>query len=84
MKQFEKGKTYFSMTRSGNIRFFKVSQILRSKSTGKRVFVVGSYDEKPEARYEIHNTNGNEWIIVDNRFATVIDATEWIPRRIEK
>lgn len=83
-KQFEKGKTYFSMTRNGNVRFFKVTDILRRKSTGERVFVVGSYDEKSERRYEIHNTNGNEWIYVDNRLATVVDATEWTPKRIEK
>lgn len=78
MKQFETGKTYYSMTRSGNVRLFKVTNILRRKSTGERVYVVGSYDGKPECRYEIRRSNyGDEWIHVDARFCTVIDASEW-------
>jgi hypothetical protein len=77
-KEFEIGKTYYSQTRAGKIRLFKVSNVLRRKSTKERVFVVGSYDGKPEQRYEIRRTsNGVEFIIVDTRFCTVIDTTEF-------
>ena len=72
-KQFEIGKTYFSMTRSGKVRTFKVTNILRRKSTGERVFVVASY----EKRYAIKTlSNGYEVVQFDDRFCTVIDTTE--------
>jgi hypothetical protein len=74
--QFEIGKTYFSMTRSGKVRTFKVTNILRRKSTGERVFVVASYDGEPERRYPIKTLkNGEEVVQFDDRFATVIDTT---------
>lgn len=71
---FKVGKTYYSETRSGTVRPFKVTNVLRRKSTGERVYVVGSYDGKPESRYEIRNPGVDETIIVDNRFVTVIDT----------
>lgn len=77
-KQFEIGKTYFSMTRSGKVRTFKVTNILCRKSTGVRVFVVASYDGKPEKRYDIKTlSNGYEVVQFDDRFCTVIDTTEY-------
>ena len=76
-KQFKIGKTYFSMTRSGKVRTFKVTNILRRKSTGERVFVVASYDGEPEKRYAIKTlSNGYEVVQFDDRFCTVIDTTE--------
>ena len=76
-KQFEIGKTYFSMTRNGNVRLFKVKNILRRKSTGERVFVVANYDGESEKRYPIRTlSNGYEIIQFDDRFCTVIDTTE--------
>ena len=75
---FEVGKTYFSMTKSGTIRLLKVTNVLRRKSTGERVFVVGSYDGEPEQRFAITTLpNGNEVIHFDDRFCTVIDTTEY-------
>ena len=77
-KQFEVGKTYYSETRSGKVRLFKVTNILRRKSTGERVFVVASYDGEPEKRYAIKTlSNGYEVVQFDNRFCTVIDTTEF-------
>lgn len=74
--QFEIGKTYFSMTRSGKVRTFKVRDILRRKSTGERVFVVASYDGEAERRFPIKTLkNGEEIVQFDDRFATVIDTT---------
>lgn len=76
-KQFEIGKTYFSCTRSGKVRLFKVTNILRRKSTGERVFVVASYNGEPEKRYPIRTTNdGYESVQFDDRFCTVVDTTE--------
>ena len=76
-KQFEIGKVYFSMTRNGKVRLFKVTNVLRRKSTGERVCVVASYDGEPEKRYAIRtNNDGYEWIQFDDRFCTVIDTTE--------
>ena len=76
-KQFEIGKTYFSMTRSGKVRTFKVTNILRRKSTGERVFVVASYEKKKKKRYAIKTlSNGYEVVQFDDRFCTVIDTTE--------
>ena len=76
-KQFEIGKTYYSETRSGKVRLFKVTNILRRKSTGERVFVVASYDSEPEKRYAIRTgNNGYEFVQFDDRFCTVIDTTE--------
>lgn len=79
MKQFEKGKTYYSITRTtGMIRLFNVTNVYRRKSTGERVLVEGSYDGKEPARYEIHrNSNGDEWIDVDKRLCLVVTADEW-------
>lgn len=77
-KQFEIGKTYYSMTRQGKVRLFKVTNILRRKSTGERVFVVASYDGKPEERYVIRTlSNGDEIVDIDKRFCTVITADEF-------
>lgn len=76
-KQFEIGKTYFSMTRSEKVRLFKVSNILRKKSTGERVFVVASYDGAPEKRYAIKTLkDGSEVVEFDDRFCTVITTSE--------
>lgn len=76
-KQFEIGKNYFSMTRSGKVRLFKVTNVLRRKSTGERVFVVASYDGEPEKRYAIRTLkDGSEIVQMDDRFCTVIDTTE--------
>ena len=76
--QFEKGKTYFSMTRSGKVRTFKVNDIIRRKSTGERVLVVASYDGEPEKRYAIKTlSSGYEVVQFDDRFCTVIDTTEF-------
>lgn len=77
MKLFEKWKTYFSITRKGDVKLFCVTSVLKRKSTGERVYVVGSYNGKQEKRYEIHNPGEDEWIQVDARYCTVIDATEW-------
>lgn len=72
---FEKGKTYYTTTRSGELRLFNTTNVLKRKSTGERVLVEGSFDGKPEQRYEIKKTNdGIEFIIVDNRYCTVISA----------
>lgn len=72
---FETGKTYCTTTRAGELRLFKTTNVLRRKSTGERVFVVGSFDGKAEQRFEIKKTNsGSEYIIVDTRYATVICA----------
>lgn len=77
-KQFEIGKTYFSMTRSGKVRLFKVSNVLSRKSTGERVFVVASYDGESAKRYAIRTlSSGYEVIQFDDRFCTVIDTTEY-------
>lgn len=77
-KQFEIGKTYYSMTRSGKARTFKVKDILRRKSTGERVFAVASYDGEPEKRYAITTlSNGYEIIKFDDRYCTNIDTTEF-------
>lgn len=74
--QFEIGKTYYSMTRSGKVRTFKVKDVLRRKSTGERVFVVASYDGEAERRFLIKTLkNGEEIVQFDDRFATVIDTT---------
>jgi hypothetical protein len=78
---FEVGKTYYSMTRSGTVRLFKVTNVLKRKSTGERVYVVGSYDDKPERRYEIKKPGQDEFIYVDDRFATVIDTHLYKSRR---
>ena len=78
MKQFEAGKTYYSITRTtGKIRLFKVTKVLARKSTGERVFVEGSYDGKAVEKYEIHKTNNCEWIDVDKRLCLVVTADEW-------
>ncbi len=77
-KQFEVGKTYFSETRSGKVRTLRVTDVLRRKSTGERVFVVGSYDGEPERRFRIKTLpSGYEVIEFDDRFCTVIDTTEF-------
>lgn len=77
-KQFEIGKTYFSMTRGGKVRLFKVTNILRRKSTGERVFAVASYDGESEKRYAIKTLkDGSEVVEFDDRFCTVIDTTEY-------
>lgn len=77
-KQFEIGKTYFSMTRSGKVRTFRVQNILRRKSTGERVFVVASYDGEPAKRYAIKTLkDGSEVVDFDDRFCTVITTTEF-------
>lgn len=73
---FEVGKTYYSQTRGGRVKPFKVTDVLRRKSTGERVFVVGSYDGKVEQRYRIHNAGSDEWIDVDSRYCTVVDTHE--------
>jgi hypothetical protein len=76
-KQFEIGKVYFSMTRSGKVRTFKVTNILRRKSTKERVFVVAIYDGEPEKRFPIKTlSDGSEIVQFDDRFCTVIDTTE--------
>lgn len=76
-KQFEIGKTYFSATKSGKVKTFKVTNILRRKSTDERVFVVASYDGEPEKRYPIRTlSSGYEVVQFDDRFCTVIDTTE--------
>ena len=76
--QFEIGKTYFSCTRSGTVRLFKVTNILKRKSTGERVFVAASYDGGAEQRYEIRTlSNGQEIVDIDKRFCTIIDTTEY-------
>ena len=75
---FQKGKRYYATTRSGEVRLFDVTNVLRRKSTKERVFVVGKFDGNCEQRYEIrHTNNGEEYIIVDNRYATVVDTTEY-------
>lgn len=66
------------MTRSGKVRLFKVTNILRRKSTGERVFVVASYDGESEKRYAIRTlSSGYEVVPFDDRFCTVIDTTEF-------
>lgn len=73
---FEKGKTYYTTTRAGELRIFNTTNVLKRKSTGERVFVVGSFDGKAEQRFEIKKTNnGAEYIIADTRYATVICAS---------
>jgi len=78
-KVFRKGHIYFSQTREGRIRTFKVSGIAVGKDTGKRLYVIADYDGKPEQRYDIKvSRNGGEYVMVDQRFCTVIDTTELI------
>lgn len=73
---FKKGTTYYTTTKKGELRLFKTTNVLRRKSTGERVYVVGSFDGKAEQRFEIKKTNnGSEYIIVDSRYCTVICAT---------
>lgn len=76
MTTFKTGKTYCTTTKAGELRLFKVTNVLRRKSTGERVFVVGSFDGKAEQRFEIKKTNGDkaEYIIADSRYCTVICA----------
>ena len=80
---FETNKTYWTTTKATNeLRLFKVTNVLRRKSTKERVFVVGSFDGKAEQRYEIKHTNeGTEFIIVDNRYCTVITASAEYQRK---
>lgn len=76
MTNFKTGKTYYTTTKAGELRLFKVTNVLRRKSTGERVYVVGSFDGKAEQRFEIKKTNnGAEYIIVDSRYCTVICAS---------
>lgn len=78
--KFQKGHTYFSETRKDLTRkYFTVTKILRNAETKERLYVVGSYDGKPERRYAIrHHNNGHETIIVDERYCTVVDTCEII------
>ncbi|MBO5743452.1 MAG: hypothetical protein J6R68_04135 [Clostridia bacterium] len=75
---FEKGKTYCTWTRAGELRLFKATNVLRRKSTGERVFVVGSFNGKVEQRYEIRRAkDGTEYIIPDSRYSLVVTAEEY-------
>lgn len=74
---FEKGKRYFAYTKKHEVRFFDCTNVLKRKSTGERVFVVGSFDGKVEQRYEIHNSSDCEWINADNRYNMVVTSQEW-------
>lgn len=72
---FKKGTTYYTTTKAGELRLFNVTNVLRRKSTGERVFVVGSFDGKAEQRFEMkHANDGSEYIIADSRYCTVICA----------
>ena len=77
-KQFEKDKIYYTWTRKGEIRLFKVTRVLGSKKTGKRLFVEASFNGKPVERYEIRTyKDGDEYVIADNRYSTLITADEY-------
>lgn len=76
--KFRKGHTYFSETRKDMTRkYITVTKILVDAETKERRYVVGSYDGRPERRYAIrHHSNGQETIIVDDRYVTVVDTCE--------
>jgi hypothetical protein len=78
--QFKKGHTYFSQTRAGKIRKFEVERVLMNTTTKEHVAVVARYDGKAAQRYWIkkNSLTGNEYIIVDERFCTVIDTLELV------
>ena len=77
-KQFQKGHTYFSETRKDLTRkYITVTKILRDAETKERLYVVGSYDGRPERRYAIKkHSDGSERIIVDERYRTYVDTSE--------
>ena len=75
-EKFIKGHTYFVETRKDLTRkLFVVTKILVNAETKERKYVVGSFDGKPERRYEIKkHSDGAETIVVDDRYATRIDT----------
>lgn len=72
---FKNGKRYYTTTRKGEMRIFETVMVYKRKSTGERVVVEGSFDGKAVQRFEIKRaSNGSEYIIVDERYCTVISA----------
>jgi len=68
---------------TGAIKKFKCTNILKSRTTQKRVYVEGSFVGKAVKRYVIrisneYNSGACETIIVDDRYAYVCTAKDII------